>query len=205
MGTVARHTTVIAGVTVLVALITGGCTLTGATAAPLTPVIPTPSGELPEIETPVIPTPTELAPIDVFGTQTALAPTATPTEAFTPTPTVTPTPTCTPTHTVQAGENLYRIALRYGLTYQELAAANGIANPNAIQVGMVLTIPGCGEVPTEAPTEEGGEILYTVQAGDTLFRIALRYGLTVEELAAYNGITNPDAIAVGQVIRIPQD
>lgn len=201
MGTVARHTVIITGLALLVALITGGCTLTGATPAPLTLVIPTPSGELPGVETPVIPTPTELAPIDVFGTQTALAPTATPTEAFTPTPTVTPTPTCTPTHTVQAGENLYRIALRYGLTYQELAAANGIANPNAIQAGMVLTIPGCGE----APTEEGGEVLYTVQAGDTLFRIALRYGLTVEELAAYNGITNPDTIAVGQVIRIPQD
>lgn len=201
MGTVARHTAVIAGGALLVALITGGCTLTGATAAPLTPVIPTPSGE---VETPVIPTPTELAPIDVFGTQTALAPTATPTETLTPTPetpTATPTPVCPSTHTVQAGENLYRIALRYGLTYQELAAANGIANPNAIQAGMVLTIPGCGG--EEAPTEEGGEILYTVKAGDTLFRIALRYGLTVEELAAYNGITNPDAIAVGQVIRIP--
>ena len=42
---------------------------------------------------------------------------------------------------VQAGENLYRIALRYGLTYQELAAYNGIANPNALSIGQEIRIP----------------------------------------------------------------
>jgi LysM repeat protein len=119
---------------------------------------------------------------------------------------------------VQAGENLYRIALRYGLTYQELAAANGITNPNLIAAGTVLTIPGCGGA-QPAPTsvagtgavapqpgdtvDANGDILHTVQAGENLFRIALRYGLTYQELAAYNGIANPSEISVGQVIRIP--
>ena len=45
------------------------------------------------------------------------------------------------THTVQAGENLYRIALRYGYTVEYLAAINGITNPAAIYVGQVLQIP----------------------------------------------------------------
>jgi LysM repeat protein len=42
-----------------------------------------------------------------------------------------------------------------------------------------------------------------VQAGQNLFRIGLQYGCTVAELAAYNGIVNPDYINVGQEIRIP--
>ena len=44
-------------------------------------------------------------------------------------------------HVVQPGENLYRIALRYGTTYQALSAANGIVNPNRIYVGQRLNIP----------------------------------------------------------------
>jgi LysM repeat protein len=46
---------------------------------------------------------------------------------------------------VQAGENLFRIGLRYGCPYQELAAYNGIANPNWIAAGQVIRIPAtCG-------------------------------------------------------------
>lgn len=52
----------------------------------------------------------------------------------------------------------------------------------------------------EAPT---GETIHVVQPGDNLYRIGLRYGFTAEELAAYNGIANPDRIDVGQQIRIP--
>lgn len=44
---------------------------------------------------------------------------------------------------------------------------------------------------------------YTVKAGDTLGKIAAAYGSTVQQLAAYNGIANPNLIRVGQVIKIP--
>jgi LysM repeat protein len=47
-------------------------------------------------------------------------------------------------HTVQAGQNLFRIGLAYGTTYQAIAAANGISNPNDIDVGQVLVIPCAG-------------------------------------------------------------
>lgn len=60
--------------------------------------------------------------------------------------------------------------------------------------------------PTAAPPQETsptGEIIHTVVAGDNLFRIGLRYGFTAEELAAYNGIPDPDRISIGQQIRIP--
>ncbi len=236
----------------LLALSMTGCTLAGASAAPLTPAGPGTIGTpfAPETVPPfmdataTLPVPTVSGPIDAFGTLTAMAPVApeglvtpgaegtipgaaggiTPPAVTTPILPATATPIpqttggCPATHTVQAGENLFRIALRYGLTYQELAAANGITNPNLIAAGTVLTIPGCGgaqPAATSAPgtgaigpqagdtVDANGDILHTVQAGENLFRIALRYGLTYQELAAYNGIANPSEISVGQVIRIP--
>jgi len=54
-------------------------------------------------------------------------------------------------HVVQRGENLYRIALRYGVSYHTLASANGIVNPNHIYVGQRLQIPGGGSSPSPQP------------------------------------------------------
>ncbi len=127
-----------------------------------------------------------------------------------PTPTPSPSPSPPPAsgvHTVQRGENLYRIALRYGVTTQALAAANGIANPNRIYVGQRLVIPGSGPAPSPSPTpapapSPSGQT-YTVQRGDTLSAIALRYGVSMWALAQANGISNPSFIYVGQVLRIP--
>ena len=50
----------------------------------------------------------------------------------------------------------------------------------------------------------GPSVTHVVQPGENLFRISLRYGKTVAEVAAYNGIANPNFIYPGQVIRIPQ-
>ncbi len=207
-----RTAALLTGSLALAALISG-CTLTGAGPAPLTPVgdagLPTqePTQEL-------LPSPTDTGPIDVFGTQTAQAPTPTepggeitPPVIGTPVVTLTTTASATPgtaagcTHTIQPGENLFRIALRYGLTVDQLAAANGIANPAQVQAGTVLRLPNCGPAPGGTPAP--GERTHTVQPGQNLYRIALQYGLTWQELAEYNNITNPNAIFVGQVIRIP--
>lgn len=48
-----------------------------------------------------------------------------------------------------------------------------------------------------------GEKTYTVKKGDTLSKIASKYGTTYQKLASYNGIANPNVISVGQIIRIP--
>jgi LysM repeat protein len=153
--------------------------------------------------------------------ETTVEPTATevPTEEETPEPTPEPTETeaaveeadetATPeptqaattpgTHVVQPGENLFRIALRYGTTVQTIAQANNITNPSLIYVGQRLTIPSGTNVPSPTP----GEKTYVVKPGDNLFRIALRHNLDQYYLARYNGIENPSLIYVGQVIRIP--
>ena len=119
---------------------------------------------------------------------------------------VTEPPAVTPTsHTVQAGETLAGIASQYNLTADELATANNLTNINQLTVGQVLLIPAPGTVVQPPPTTPGttGEQVHIVQAGENLFRISLRYGFTVQELATYNNIPDPARIYVGQVIRIP--
>lgn len=115
-------------------------------------------------------------------------------------------------HVVQPGETLFRIALRYGVTLSQLAAANNIANPARIFVGQQLVIPGGTTITT--PTTPSNTALpvttpaasgqtHVVRPGENLFRIALRYNVTLSQLAAFNGISNPALIFVGQVLRIP--
>ena len=124
-------------------------------------------------------------------------------EATEETETVTPEATeaapTTGTHTVQPGENLFRIALRYGTTVEALAKANNITNPSLVYVGQKLKIPSGTTQPSPSP----GVKTYVVQPGDNLFRIALRHNYDTYYLARYNGIDNPSTIYVGQVIKIP--
>lgn len=97
------------------------------------------------------------------------------------------------TYIVQSGDNLRAIAVRYGTTWQALAEVNHLANPNRIYPGQVLVIPTSG---TTVQT-------YTVQRGDTLYSIALRYGLTWRTLAEANHLANPNVIHAGNVLVIP--
>ncbi len=168
-------------------------TLTAMAAIPPVPTeTPTPLPSLPT-ETPPLPT---VAPTEVSVTQPTVAPTPTP--VLSAGETVVAPAGGERTHVVRPGEWLLQIARQYGVDWRDLAAYNNIVNPNRLYPGQVLRIPGTGGQP---PT--GEEILYTVQPGDNLFRIALRYNLNYLYLASYNNISNPHQIRVGQVIRIP--
>jgi LysM repeat protein len=103
------------------------------------------------------------------------------------------------THVVQAGENLFRISLKYGTTVQAIAAANGIINPSYVYVGQELIIVKGGTVP-----DDGSSTRYhVVQPGETLWSIAMRYGTTPWKIAAANGIANINFIYAGRTLRIP--
>ena len=112
-------------------------------------------------------------------------------------------------HVVQAGENLFRIALRYGLTVDAVAQANNIANPSQIYVGQVLVIPAnnteapAAPVPAPASQPAATQVYHTVQRGETLRVIGERYGVTWQEIANRNNIANPNRILVGQQLVIP--
>ncbi len=113
-------------------------------------------------------------------------------------------------HTVQPGENLFRIGLKYGLGWKEIMAANGMSSTN-IYVGQQLRIPTGGSGGTAASAAPAAaEALaatspgtYTIARGDTLRIIASKFGITTTTLAAANGIADPNRIYYGQVLNIP--
>jgi LysM repeat protein len=130
-------------------------------------------------------------------------------------------------HVVQPGENLFRIGLKYGVSWTALMEANGLTD-TTIYVGQRLIIPLGDDAPAAAspspadsapgpasppPTESApaappaptsaSSTTYVIQRGDTLFNIATRYSLTVDQLAAANGIANPSLIHTGQTLAIP--
>jgi LysM repeat protein len=99
---------------------------------------------------------------------------------------------CTQTHIVQRGETLYRIARQYGTTTAALQAMNGITNANRIYAGQSLCV-----------AQQISGTTYVVQPGDTLARIARRFGVDMTVLARINGISNPNRIYAGQTLIIP--
>ena len=106
------------------------------------------------------------------------------------------------TYVVSQGDTLGTIARRFGVSADELQALNEIANPNQIFPGQVLRIPGGEPASAESSTSEE-ERTYVVQQGDTLFKIALRFGITLEALETANDITDPNKVYPGQVLKIP--
>ncbi len=108
------------------------------------------------------------------------------------------------THVVQAGENLYRIALRYGTTVQALAELNGIYNSDHVVAGQKLVIPGSPAAPAVAYQPEHAGTTHAVQPGETLAAIAHRYGVALWTLVQVNSLANPSLIIPGQVLVIPR-
>ncbi len=108
------------------------------------------------------------------------------------------------TYVVRPGDDLYRIALRYGVSYWTLASANGIWNPNFIWVGMVLRVP-CPVTPPPVvqPPPSNVCAIYFVRPGDWLSTIAARFGVTWQSIAALNNLANPNLIFVGMRLAIP--
>ena len=95
------------------------------------------------------------------------------------------------TYTVKSGDSLYSIAKKYGITVDALKSANGKTS-NLLSIGEILVIPT-----TTATTRT-----YTVKAGDSLWKIATNYGVSVNALKQANGLTS-DLLSIGQVLVIP--
>ena len=99
-------------------------------------------------------------------------------------------------YTIKRGDTLWGISRRYGVTVQNIVSWNNIQNPNLIYPGQRLILYG------NYSSSNSGNVYYTVQRGDTLWRIARRYRTCPRRIARLNGITNPNLIYPGQVLKI---
>jgi LysM repeat protein len=105
-------------------------------------------------------------------------------------------------YTVQPGDTLLAIGLRYGLPWERIAEANGLNETSLLQIGQVVRVPGSGTPPGPPPPEVKTED-YTVQPNDTLFSIAAKRGMYWEDVAVVNGYGEHTVLQIGQVIQVP--
>lgn len=105
------------------------------------------------------------------------------------------------TYIVQSGNTLSGIAIKYGTTVNELVILNKIQNPNLIFPGEEVKVPINGNKNNEV-LFTAGHIIYTVEAGDTLSELALRFKTTVEGIAKINNIEDINLIYVGEKLKI---
>ncbi len=100
---------------------------------------------------------------------------------------------------VKRGDTLWDLSRKYNVTVQEIVNLNNIQNPNLIFPGEELTII----TNTNFSQVSGlGKDFYTVEPGDTLSELAIKFDTTVSEIVRLNNIQNPNLIFVGQRLRI---
>jgi LysM repeat protein len=148
------------------------------------------------VEAPPTATASATPPIEATAVVSATA-------AVTPSPTVPAGPV---RHTVKSGDTVLSIAAIYGATAKDIISANGLSGDGFLRVGQELLIPVAGPSggPGPTATPQGGTLVYTVQAGDTISLIASRFGSTMEWIFAANNL-KPDAILhIGQSLLVPQ-
>lgn len=114
---------------------------------------------------------------------------------------------------VERGDTLSSLAGRFGTTTRAIQNANNLSSANRIYIGQPLVIPG--QAPTSfreatsvassstATSAQANPRVHIVQAGESLDRIARRYGTDARTLAALNDITRPDLVVVGKRLRLP--
>ena len=105
------------------------------------------------------------------------------------------------TYTVQAGDTVAAIAGRHGLSTASVLAVNGLGWKSLIFPGQVLKLAPGAVVAPAATVQEGGR--YTIVKGDTISRIAARFGVSVPAVLSANGLGWSSIIYPGQTIAIP--
>ena len=100
------------------------------------------------------------------------------------------------TYTVQKGDSLYQIAKKYNTTIDELKKINNLTS-NTLSIGQKIIFP------TTSEQEDTEYDYYTVQKGDSLYQIGIKYNITANELKKLNNISS-DLLSIGQKIKVPR-
>ena len=111
------------------------------------------------------------------------------------------------TYTVKSGDSVWKISHEHGMSMDELKSLNGLKD-NLIIPGQVLKIKGTSsntkqKIKTSSKETAEAGATYVVKAGDSLWAVANRQGLTVAELKRINGLSS-DTIYVGQRLKVTQ-
>ncbi|VAW40466.1 hypothetical protein MNBD_CHLOROFLEXI01-835 [hydrothermal vent metagenome] len=111
-----------------------------------------------------------------------------------------PTPTPPTMHTVLEGQSLWSIALQYNVKLGDILWLNSLREDAILQPGELIRVR---LAPDEAPPPTPTPILYhTVRSGQTLWEVAISYGLSLEELLALNGIEQDAILQPGDQLLI---
>ncbi len=116
-------------------------------------------------------------------------------------------------HVVEQGETLTHVAGLYGVALADLRAANGTLDPDRLQIGQRLVIPqgpaagqeGSAGVRTAAAQGEGEAVRHQVRQGESLWSIARRYQVGVDELRSWNGLGSGAVIHPGEHLTVRGD
>jgi len=126
-------------------------------------------------------------------------------------------------HIVKKGETLWTIARQYNLTMDLILTTNNITNPELISIGQQIKIPSYKDVTATPeknvtnqpvinennsnnninPPKNAEPIIYTVKAGDNLWNISRKYGVSVEVIISVNNLKEKDLLSLGQKLEIP--
>lgn len=114
---------------------------------------------------------------------------------------------------VQKGDTLYSISKKYQITVAELRTANNLSENDVIKIGQTLTIPSAdisnavtlssNTKNNTAPKMDTKD--YVIQKGDTLYGIAKKNNMSLNDLLAINKLDNNSVIKVGQKIKVKQE
>jgi murein DD-endopeptidase MepM/ murein hydrolase activator NlpD len=106
-------------------------------------------------------------------------------------------------HIIRKGDTIYSLARTYGVSAQEIQGLNRIDDPNRIQAGQRIRIPGTASAlaapPVQGPTE------HRAAKGETLYGISRLYGVSLQTLRSANGLSESYTLKIGDRLRIPQD
>ena len=98
-------------------------------------------------------------------------------------------------YVVKKGDSLWKIANSYGVSVEDLKSANNLKS-NVLQIGQLLLIPSFES------EEEDNSNIYVVKKGDSLWKIANSYGVSVEDLKSANNLSS-NVLQIGQKLVIP--
>ncbi len=99
------------------------------------------------------------------------------------------------TYTVKSGDTLYGIANKFNMTISELKSLNNLSNNN-LSIGQVLKVSGNSE-----PVDDN---YYIVKSGDSLYKIANMFDISVNELKSLNNLSS-NLLSIGQKLKIPNN